>query len=320
MIVRYACVLIFILLLARVFLLEGQETPTPDTAALDAARLAYAYFSANVRETVLGIRLELKLTFETQSPDVQIITWPEFPKAWGAFEVVETVPLSESRDGLTRRFEQELSVILWMPGIYKVPDTFIAYQIGEQEVYNLPVEPVTFTVLSVLDGSDFALRPLKPPIGLPYVSPLWAAAGIGAGVFGVRRWLLWRSRKRQLVPEIKTPAQIALDTLRHLTRGELSPQEIYPQTADCLRGYVQGRLGLPAQDMTTTELNKVLETQMADRLRRELNYILEHADLVKFARFVPSATSAGRLVAAARAWIERAEVVTTSPVEGRFDV
>jgi hypothetical protein len=84
-----------------------------------------------------------------------------------------------------------------------------------------------------------------------------------------------------------------------------------------LRLYIYDRFAIPAQDMTSGELLTTLETTLAfpERLQRELYHILEHADLVKFARAQPSLSVSERLLKIARAWLERVELAYPDEVE-----
>ncbi len=243
------------------------------------------------------------------------MNWPDFPEEWSPFTVraVGEKEIVSSDSGQTIR--QILTVILWQPGDYETPGLTLDYQLeGQTETRQIIAEKAFFSVPSVLESEDLTLRPLKPPVSLPYVSPLLvlaAAAGFVIAVFAGRPW--WHRSTvglRQVVvaSDLHPAAQAALTRIR---RAADNPQaaESYRVAADALRGYVGQRFGLPAPEWTTGELVAALEThpELALRRLRELGHMLEQADLVKFAAVQPRMKAAQRLLGAAYQWIEQVD-------------
>jgi hypothetical protein len=63
-------------------------------------------------------------------------------------------------------------VIAWRPGEHSTPETYIQYQLSpEDPIHNILAAPTVISVPSVLDSQDTELRPLKPPVSLPYLPP-----------------------------------------------------------------------------------------------------------------------------------------------------
>jgi hypothetical protein len=274
---------------------------------------AEAHFLTNLGAPLVGEPIELTLTATIPAGAI-MISWPEFPADWWPLEVQNVGELSI---GATE-YHQNLTVILWIPGDYQTPETTITYQLAENaETQTLVVEPAFFSIPSVLDGQDMALRPFKAQISLPYVSPLViaaGAAGLGALSFvAIRRLRSVRAivLKRTVDEDGLGPAaRAALAELRRIALLGLPPDQLYAATANCLRTYIHDQMNIPALDLTTAELMGSL--RLPDALQRELQRILEQADLVKFARYQPSGETAQKYLDVAGKWVRAADQKETA--------
>ena len=125
---------------------------------------------------------------------------------------------------------------------------------------------------------------------------LWTAGGVVA--LAIVSLLIWRHRRHEkaVAEERKSPLETALAALEQLekddlvTKGEL--KEYYGRVSSILREYVEGRYGLQAPERTTEEFMEDLRRD-SGTLSKEQKSLLEkflmHCDLVKFAKFEPSA-------------------------------
>jgi len=288
---------------------EVEQTPevTPDVD--ETSQVAKAWYTIQRDTYLVGELVHLKLILQMPSKGVNLVTWPELPLDWPPFEILALGELTDTVDGDFRQFEQSITAVVWQPGTHVTPDTFIAYQIEGDEVFNLPVLPVTVIVPTVLDGVDFNMRPYQPPFALFFISPLVILTGGIGVVYSVRRLKKYRNRPRPVPEQILTPLENAIKQLLDISRLKLPVATLYAAVADCLRSYIYIRFEIAAPDMTTGELLTILETNLyfPERLLRELHHLLEHADLVKFARAQPSPSAGERLLKVARAWLERVE-------------
>ena len=125
---------------------------------------------------------------------------------------------------------------------------------------------------------------------------LWSAGGVVALV--IASLLVWRLRRREkAVAEVrKSPLETALAALEQLEKDDLVAKgelkEYYGRVSSILREYVEGRYGLQAPERTTEEFMEDLRRD-SGTLSKEQKSLLEkflmHCDLVKFAKFKPSA-------------------------------
>jgi hypothetical protein len=294
-------------------LLYAQDvTATPFAPPINAgqADIVNAYLTTENLAPLVGDIVEVTLIVEAPA-GVQIANLPEFPTD-DIFAVLEKgVVSTEIRtDGITV-YSQILKMIIWLPGQHLTPEIPVTFTYNGASMSN-PVKSLFFTVPSVLETApDRSLRPLVPPIELPYISPLWVVPVImilGTGVYGLRR--LFSRRNGRIAGIIGgTPAQIAIAELEDLKAQSLPAATIYLLVADKLRGYLYQVHQLNAAEMTTAELNHLLKEsgQFPDNLRKGLSQVLEQADLVKFARFEPETDAAVRLVNYAIRWLQAIE-------------
>jgi hypothetical protein len=249
-----------------------------------------------------GDPIELSLTV-TLPPGYTLIEWPDFPSAWGDFEVNEVDERIETVTDGNRHLSQQITARLWRPGDYQTPETFVGYQTPAGELFRIPIRPVSFTVPSVVDRNDLTLRPDREPIGVFFV-PLWltvivvVAAG-AIGLYGRQRYLLWQpQRSLETTPPTLKPAQIADRDL-----SMLAPDE--PEAAtSILRDYLEAKFDVPSTSMTTEE---ILESvPVSERMVIHLREIFEYADLTRYANI--EAQSSQTYIEMIRSWIAEADL------------
>ncbi len=135
--------------------------------------------------------------------------------------------------------------------------------------------------------------------------------------------LLWWWRKKQQVddagvflPVDPPPYDEALTRLIHLEQFDLNdPSSIKPfyvELTDILRTYVGRRVHVPAMESTTRELLNRLKASaegknVPDEVMLEIDEVLSHADLVKFADLRPVLEQSRAMVAETREAIEGTE-------------
>jgi hypothetical protein len=290
---------------------SAQDAPEATSEPIEG--LVEVGFSADRLSPLIGEPISLTLTADIPS-NLEIAEWPEINGSWGDFMVHE-VGESENHeqfDGSVIQ-QQEFTIILWEPGDYQTPTTFIGYRmLNSDEIFRIPVKPIFFTVPSVLDPDDMELRPARAPISLFYLPP-WIVV-LGLGVLVAMGWVGYRWYERQHLARLqrrllnlKTPGQMVLEGLAELKNSELTPQDICAEMADNLRFYIWQKYGVPAPDMTTTELFSVLNIAAQNGHWTDVQRLLEQADLVKFAQLQPSEQIVVRMLNLAYRWVSSLE-------------
>ena len=157
-----------------------------------------------------------------------------------------------------------------------------------------PVDIKVHDITDVVDAEHklFDIIPDWVTITWPWI--LLAIALLALIIFVYLKWL--RHGKLPLVPVKKPvpPYVLAIEKLNALQQKKLWQQgaekEYYTQLTDILRGYLYGRFGINAMEMTTPQiLAKISDTDEAKEFASFVNSVLKEADFVKFAKAKPAA-------------------------------
>ncbi|NOZ55647.1 MAG: protein BatD [Calditrichaeota bacterium] len=243
----------------------------------------------------------------------------------GGFEIRDfNVRKPTKKDGkIVERVDYLIST--FDTGDFVIPPVTIQYRTPPDTVWHeLRSQPIKIHVASLNPDEAGDIRDIKPPLSIPFdwMRVVWTAllvlVGLAAAVFGfyfVRK----RRRGEALFPARREPPRPAheialeeLDRLFHsdlLERGEIKLFHI--RISEIIRRYLEGRFGVPALDMTTSEILDSLRDGVLDDDEREtLRAFLEGCDLVKFAKYVPTKEEIDATVERAYAFVR-----STQPVE-----
>jgi hypothetical protein len=182
----------------------------------------------------------------------------------------------------------------------------------------------TVDVVPVLVGGGTAtLRDIKEP--LPGGGRLPVALAIGLLALAALGGLAWLTRRRvpspTAVPDEPEPPrppdpyQVAAARLDAIASAPWSARDVaryYADVADSLRDYLAAAEGVPARELTSTELLEVLPLHLREEeLRRGGARVFGEADLVKFARRRPGRDAAAAFLSEARALLAAWHRATT---------
>lgn len=119
----------------------------------------------------------------------------------------------------------------------------------------------------------------------------WLVIGLATVALIVVIVMLYKKNGPGLLPHKKVvpPHILALDRLKKLKNSHLiedgRDKEYYTQLTDILREYLDGRFGINAREMSTTQiLEAVSDNSEISKFAAELSPMLETADFVKFAK------------------------------------
>ena len=133
--------------------------------------------------------------------------------------------------------------------------------------------------------------------------------------------LLRRKKTKEIIRIFKPAHEIAYSRLRALVGQKLVEagkiKEFYEQISDILRHYIEHRFNLHAPERTTEEfLAELPATNVLSEAEQErLAEFLRHCDLVKFARYSPSAEQIQKTFDLVKDFID-----TTKSQEKKIDV
>lgn len=186
-------------------------------------------------------------------------------------------------------------------GVYRMPP--FLYISGEDTILSngltLRVEPVDVSEMEIRDPDEGVLSAgsewydfLPDFVTKNWLLILALIIIVGAGV--VAYIMFKRHQSMPDVPKVKPipPYELALKHLAELKEEKLweSGQErsFYTRLTDILREYLDGRFGINAMEMTSTQIKTALKRNQDTRMSKSLvEEVLEIADYVKFAKMKP---------------------------------
>jgi hypothetical protein len=112
--------------------------------------------------------------------------------------------------------------------------------------------------------------------------------------------------------------EIALEALYKLRESDLLAtgqiKAYYVELTEIVRRYIEGRYFVPALELTTGELMDNLKTVAIEtEAKAMLQDLLEHSDLVKFAKYAPVADEHERTFQLAESLVETTKLVMMAP-------
>ena len=194
------------------------------------------------------------------------------------------------------------TLAVFQPGAAKIPTLTFALMDNSGKAQEINGDTLTINIHSVLppDTTGLQIADIRGPHRLrgpiwPYIVFPLLIAGIIFG--GMKARQLMRHKITQPAIPPVPPWDVALQRLdelkkeRHLEFGRF--KEFYFELSLIIRGYIEGRYETPAVESTTFELEtndnlKNIPPELYDQLFK----FLWNADLIKFAKSIPSAKDA----------------------------
>ena len=277
-------------------------------------------------ESLVGDPVTLKLTV-TAEKDVDLLM-PEFGEALDRFTILDFVPRQTVDDQGRTVAIQIYRLQTPSSGDHAIPPLLIEFvdqrpgqtaSPADQDAYELLTERLGFTVKSVLP--DDTTAELHPPLGklrqqdsqrgrgwLAVTTGLLIALACVAVPFALYAWFAHRRQVRR-----QTAHEIARRRLERLL-AEPNPtgdniDKFFVELSDIVRHYLEDRFELRAPELTTEEfLASVSDSpDLSLRHQRLLREFLRQADLVKFARIVPSDEDIRQAVDRARQFLDETQ-------------
>lgn len=299
------------------------------------ALLAPALVKAQVPTAVLDtstmrigeqVAITLAIDLPGEAPSNSLI-WPTIGDTLTrTVEVVGTHRVDTVREGSGVRLSQRIILTSFDTGHWAIPPFAFAVDGRVVETRPLLLEVRTAT----LDAPPVP-RPLRGIHEVPFsvwhwmrVHWFWIAIGIGAVlVILLVLFYLTRLRKAPVVEAVLPPLEPAhvrtLRALRDLDGSRLWQQgehkAYHSRITDLLRGYIEERYAVPAMESSTDELLQELRVSpLNSEQRTHLENMLRLADLVKFAKALPTPAENEQMMAGAIRFVEATAFIPTANV------
>jgi len=253
--------------------------------------------SVDLAEAYIGDLIIYQITITCDST-IQLVP-PPIGANLGAFDVKDYQADVETRlkDG---RIQSQTTFVLstFTTGDYVIPPLPVMFNMPDSSRKVMLAEGIPIKIKSLLAnaGDSVDIKPLKGPYEfkrnyLPYY--IWG--GVLLCVLAIAGYLWYRWRRKKVIAEpidLRPAWEIAFEKLAILREKKLLDEgkhkEFYLELTEIIRGYLGRMFDLTALDMTTTEFLELLgELTLPDGLHERVARFLHHADLVKFAKYVP---------------------------------
>lgn len=199
-------------------------------------------------------------------------------------------------------YKQKFTLTAWEPGTYQIPPLKFAYKnngaLVEFEsaslMLNVTAPQVTgdstyvADIKNILAESPNFLDQLLAFFKHPVVVALLLLA---LAFLAFYAFMQYQNRAKVIVP--KTPEELALEQLEHLEQSDLLAQQEYKEfhtnISFILRTYLDARFKIKALERPTSDfLPKIQQHRLlSPSLYDEFETVLEHADLIKYAKASP---------------------------------
>jgi len=230
------------------------------------------------------------------------LTPPPIGANLGSFDVKDYQADDEIdlKDG-RKKIESRFLLTTFTTGDYIIPPIPIEYRTADSVRKILISEPIAIRVSSLLaeDSDTLDIRDIKPPFDFK-ASRAWLYYLIGGvilvGAITFYFFRRYRLNRRQVSGpiDLRKPWEIAFEELAVLKEKGLPEGGQFKLYYIELTGIIRTFLGriyeIPALDMTTDEFcDSLSESDVPGELYEHLKSFLRHADLVKFAKWIPAA-------------------------------
>ena len=257
------------------------------------------------RDSIL-IADQLKYGFRLKNVSEKVTLYlPEFQNKYGDSLIVvrnwqiDTLKTYNKTKSENKSFDLEGSILLTSleEGTYELSPITVFKVIKENNVTDtLIFNGKSFEVKAMpVDTTTFKLHDIKGQIRYPVTFTEITVILLSIVSLGLLLFLMYyliRKLNKKSTYIVKEPAHITalrlLDTFRGDKYWAPEKQKIfYSGVTDALRGYIAGRYGIEAMEMTTVEIfDKLKEEDLKESLYKELKSLFERADYVKFAKYV----------------------------------
>jgi hypothetical protein len=269
---------------------DYQRGPLAVHMRLDKAKMTIADTFLLELEAAIGPGYEVKM--------------PKVDKVLENFGIIDWKNLGDKLDennNVVSRYRYKLEPFL--SGSFEIPAfTFEFYDSNspDDKKYEITTEPIDIEVTSLLgeQRAELKIADIEGVVEVPAKPSFWWVwISVAAGITAAAGFWINSRRKRikELVRIFKPAHEIAYERLRALVRQDLIKagkiKEFYERLSDILRHYIEHRFNLRAPERTTEEFLAELPSAgvLAKPEQERLGEFLRHCDLVKFAKYNPTA-------------------------------
>ncbi len=253
----------------------------------------------NQNEALIGDHVNLNISIKI--PKNYIAQFPAIPDSIDKllFINIEKIDTTRIKDSLY--LERNITITSFDTGTFEIPPlTFLLKKPDDTSLYPLSTNRLFIKYSGIAIDTAKPIKDIKPPFKVPtsFWDYFWYVfiplLIIALAYFGYKYYKKHKKApipRRAYNPDI--PAHIqALNDLRKLDEQKLWQKgefkKYHSEISEILRLYIERRYSFPALEETTSDILDEIESRIStESLKKDLKQILELADLVKFAKYIP---------------------------------
>lgn len=263
----------------------------------------------------------------TRSPEVEMI-WPGMAANLGAFEIRSyEPPRSEKKNGLIED-RVAYTISTFDVGEFEIPPLTFRYTVSDDTTQHLlQTEKLKIVVESLKPSEAGDIRDIKGPLSLPVSYRqliLWGSIALAVALLLSALYYVYQRKKagKSLLPKKTEPPRpphaAALEALHDLKSSSLLAEgrvkEYYIRVSEIIRRYIEGRYFICALELTTYELiERLRAADVEPEMVQLIQEFLDACDLVKFAKYRPTADENQQVLERAFEIVERTKLVYDQP-------
>lgn len=296
---------------------------------LSTTNLLNAQISASAKtdkgQYLIGdyIRVQLNIT----SDSTYILDWPAENEIT-SYELITSNPIDTTRINNAYHLSQEIVYSIYDSGIYYLPRIKIPYKkLRDTSTYFAYSDSVLFMVNTVPVDTTSTIKPIKEVIDVKVRNYTWIYIVCGllllGGIAAVLYFVFFKNKIQIAIKEKAITISYYDQTIQLLKELDAKKlwqkddlKQYYSELTEIIRAYMEKRFGINALESTSdeilTQLNNII---ISAEQREQIRYILELADLAKFAKSRPLQNENIQAMQNAFVFVE-----TTKPVEPKPDI
>ena len=277
---------------------------------------------------VIRIGEQTKLHLQITHPKNLSVQFPFIPDTLSKIEFINKSKIDTvSSDANTITRKQDISITAWDSGFFVItPFVFTYKQPNDTNDYTAETQPLLLTTNIIPVDTTLAIKDITAPIAvgiswreiLPYALTVVAILLIVA--------LIYYLKKRKvplaqiIVPKVpvKPAHEIAFEELNNLKEEKLWQQgyikQYHTRITEIIRSFIGRRYQMDALEMTTED---ILSHSQINHLKgtnyEQVKYLLQLADLAKFAKAQPLAVENEQALASAYSFVEDTKEIVVAP-------
>jgi len=283
---------------------------------------------AKIDTSSIRIGEQFHMNLSATAPVGTKIYFPQFPDTLKKLEIVQRSKIDtiKSADGKSNTLQQQLTLTSFDSGFYVLePFPFYFQNAGNPQMDSVLTEAQLITVRTIQVDTTKAIKDIKATLDVPITFREILPYLIGLLVVVVLTLLIIRElkrRKKKVVPvQVKIPTrpphEIALEALKQTEDDKLWQQGFFKRyhsnVSEIIRTFIEHRFSIQALEYTTDEtLDHFRGNLINDEAKDKLKYLLQLADMVKFAKAQPIATENEQSMKFAYDFIALTKPVTSS--------